>query len=117
MFFFFNDPATTEIYTYCHTLSLHDALPIYSTARACPSRSPRPCSRPQTAEQLSSYGRDDGLSDIGGNLSLVSLQVTAAIHLTVRKGGGRFEGYLLSSRSLEKDTSPRTSGPRLLVFV
>src|SRR3546814_13780202 len=28
-FFFFNDPATTEIYTYGHTLSLHDALPIF----------------------------------------------------------------------------------------
>src|SRR6266511_6350370 len=28
-FFFFNDPATTEIYT----LSLHDALPISSTLR------------------------------------------------------------------------------------
>src|SRR6056297_3947540 len=28
--FFFNDPATTEIYTYRHTLSLHDALPICS---------------------------------------------------------------------------------------
>src|SRR3546814_6376945 len=28
IFFFFNDTATTEIYTYCHTLSLHDALPI-----------------------------------------------------------------------------------------
>src|SRR3546814_18598265 len=26
--FFFNVTATTEIYTYCHTLSLHDALPI-----------------------------------------------------------------------------------------
>src|SRR3546814_4629776 len=26
--FDFNDTATTEIYTYCHTLSLHDALPI-----------------------------------------------------------------------------------------
>src|SRR3546814_11290931 len=26
--FFFNDRATTEIYTYGHTLSLHDALPI-----------------------------------------------------------------------------------------
>src|SRR3546814_16394752 len=25
---FFNDTATTEIYTYVHTLSLHDALPI-----------------------------------------------------------------------------------------
>src|SRR3546814_20715031 len=26
--FFFNDTANTEIYTYGHTLSLHDALPI-----------------------------------------------------------------------------------------
>src|SRR3546814_9488623 len=30
--FFFNDTATTEIYTYWHTLSLHDALPIYAGA-------------------------------------------------------------------------------------
>src|SRR5216110_3859199 len=28
-YFFFTDPATTEIYTSSHTLSLHDALPIY----------------------------------------------------------------------------------------
>src|SRR3546814_10855561 len=28
--FFFNDPATTESYTYGHTLALHDALPICS---------------------------------------------------------------------------------------
>src|SRR3546814_15205689 len=27
--FFFNDKANTDIYTYSHTLSLHDALPIY----------------------------------------------------------------------------------------
>src|SRR3546814_16329994 len=27
--FFFNDTATTDIYTYLHTLSLHDALPIF----------------------------------------------------------------------------------------
>src|SRR3546814_5712125 len=31
--FFFKDPATTEIYTYCHPLSLHDALPISSRPR------------------------------------------------------------------------------------
>src|SRR3546814_7503531 len=31
--FFFNDTATTEIYTYWHTLSLHDALPIARRAR------------------------------------------------------------------------------------
>src|SRR3546814_8899605 len=28
------DTATTEIYTYCHTLSLHDALPISSNSVA-----------------------------------------------------------------------------------
>src|SRR3546814_14291454 len=32
LFFFFNDPATTEIYTYCNTLPLHDALPISRNA-------------------------------------------------------------------------------------
>src|SRR5881227_3413094 len=33
-FFFFNDTATTEIYTTGHTLSLHDALPIYNHRQA-----------------------------------------------------------------------------------
>src|SRR5688572_32894284 len=37
LFFFFNDTATTEIYT----LSLHDALPIFPRPRARRSR-PRP---------------------------------------------------------------------------
>jgi len=32
LFFFFNDTATTEIYTGNHTLSLHDALPICTGA-------------------------------------------------------------------------------------
>src|SRR3546814_20564658 len=31
--FFFNEPATTQIYTYCPHLSLHDALPIFVDAR------------------------------------------------------------------------------------
>src|SRR3546814_18497429 len=31
---FFNDTATTEIYTDAHTLSLHDALPISSRSKA-----------------------------------------------------------------------------------
>src|SRR5881628_2229209 len=33
--FFFNDTATTEIYTSVNTLSLHDALPIWSRAGCC----------------------------------------------------------------------------------
>src|SRR5881394_1080612 len=36
-FFFFNDTATTEIYTGGYTLSLHDALPIYDSADEAPA--------------------------------------------------------------------------------
>src|SRR3546814_17617950 len=32
--FFFKDTATTEIYTYWHTLSLHDALPIFGNVES-----------------------------------------------------------------------------------
>src|SRR3546814_17800451 len=32
LFFFFYDSGTTEVYTYLHTLSLHDALPISGPA-------------------------------------------------------------------------------------
>src|SRR3546814_3930178 len=36
IFFFFTDTATTEIYTYLHTLSLHDALPIHAIQQQHP---------------------------------------------------------------------------------
>src|SRR5881227_4450608 len=41
IFFFFNDTATTEIYTTVHTLSLHDALPISVVCGQ--SHCPGPC--------------------------------------------------------------------------
>src|SRR6059036_4323913 len=44
LIFFFNDPATTEIYTTYDTLSLHDALPIWSVC---------PCGEPPRLEALS----------------------------------------------------------------
>src|SRR2546422_6917769 len=53
-FFFFNDTATTEIYT----LSLHDALPISSSSPSSPSRSVRPRSR-----RSDSAGRDPRNTD------------------------------------------------------
>src|SRR5256885_13173170 len=46
-FFFFNDTATTEIYT----LSLHDALPIY---RSCELQAPQLA---QAGRQLMMHGR------------------------------------------------------------
>src|SRR2546429_3678939 len=56
-FFFFNDTATTEIYT----LSLHDALPIsdpFSRARVFPIRGlARPCARRRSARGISSIAR------------------------------------------------------------
>src|SRR3546814_11765124 len=39
---FFDDQASTEIYTYCHTLSLHDALPISGNTDAYGQRGPAP---------------------------------------------------------------------------
>src|SRR5213076_3624485 len=41
-FFFFNDTATTEIYTVGNTLSLHDALPISLPCRRSPTRTRPP---------------------------------------------------------------------------
>src|SRR2546429_3174609 len=53
-FFFFNDTATTEIYT----LSLHDALPISrSGRRAAPRRSRSPRTRPARSSPPSRRGR------------------------------------------------------------
>src|SRR3546814_5891941 len=45
MVFFFNDPATTEIYTYGHTFSLHDALPSSWKAPRRSARTNRPSAR------------------------------------------------------------------------
>src|SRR5438093_3476426 len=53
-FFFFNDTATTEIYT----LSLHDALPISSARAGCPgTRRSRPRTRMICAEK--SFARSE----------------------------------------------------------
>src|SRR3546814_12156484 len=46
LFFFFNDTATTEIYTYGHTLSLHDALPIYTRQGRPPEKDQHQVHRP-----------------------------------------------------------------------
>src|SRR3712207_8548551 len=57
LFFFFNDTATTEIYT----LSLHDALPISQSGSTkgppCPAPSPAPSSAPRSTPARSSSWR------------------------------------------------------------
>src|SRR5258708_22753851 len=59
-FFFFNDTATTEIYT----LSLHDALPICAwsirTSIPLPTPAPAPIPPPVSRGKASVYGWFDG---------------------------------------------------------
>src|SRR3546814_10175318 len=56
---FFNDTATTEIYTYLHTLSLLDALPICAAGAGLSSMADRylcrDCSKPVTATTRGRY--------------------------------------------------------------
>src|SRR5215211_8995662 len=69
--FFFNDTATTEIYT----LSLHDALPILSQARTGPpgDRSrPRPDRRPGGDHRL---GQDRKSTRLNSSHTVISYAV------------------------------------------
>src|SRR3712207_6891640 len=59
-FFFFNDTATTEIYT----LSLHDALPIFAIGNALGQ-----FQNTVTSGIISGYGRDVTASDGSGDAS------------------------------------------------
>src|SRR5260370_42602018 len=66
LFFFFNDPATTEIYT----LSLHDALPIW--VRPPTSSRPRVSSRPRRCSMRGwSTRSEEHTSELQSHLNLV----------------------------------------------
>src|SRR6266536_6158182 len=58
-FFFFNDTATTEIYT----LSLHDALPIYGSNDHCPS--------PQAEAHRHRHRSEEHTSELQSRVDLV----------------------------------------------
>src|SRR5881398_4263614 len=54
VFFFFNDTATTEIYTLSDTLSLHDALPISRRSHRHPEGEPQPVRQHVRSEEHTS---------------------------------------------------------------
>src|SRR3546814_20643060 len=62
MTFFFNATATTEIYTYCPTLSLHDALPICMVFKA-PRTTPSNCCCSWLQASTSAWGRASPLNE------------------------------------------------------
>src|SRR6186713_1443708 len=65
LLFFFNDTATTEIYTPLYTLSLHDALPISTSGRrrcASPGSGCAMGSMPRSEEHTSELQSHSGIS-------------------------------------------------------
>src|SRR5260370_34296824 len=71
-FFFFNDTATTEIYT----LSLHDALPIFEVRlsnwkRRSSSRSVKTTLRQRSATSSSTNRSEEHTSELQSHLNLV----------------------------------------------
>src|SRR5689334_24664758 len=72
IFFFFNDTATTEIYT----LSLHDALPISgSPDRRCRRGSWRPARRSRRRRPSSAYRQDRKSTRLNSSHSSISYAV------------------------------------------
>src|SRR3546814_17759352 len=88
--FLFNDTATTEIYTYGHTLSLHDALPI------CLDQERRPVVRPDQDEVAP--------AQIGGG-AIHGAQAGLAVERTLGsdghfgRGGGRIVRHRVAAGS------------------
>src|SRR3546814_12982012 len=78
--FFFHDTATTEINTYCHTLPLHDFLPISTSALATLLATLRPDGCTATAHI--DDGWMQGRTAYGGISSAVALAATMALHPT-----------------------------------
>src|SRR3546814_5779866 len=91
--FVFNYTATTEIYTYGHTLSLHDALPIFDDA----------VERGPVDDEVAQHGE-------GGCTPGLDVDVLAvAEHAHVQLAGG---GALLGTVGLAGDHHPAGSADR-----
>src|SRR5260370_20019052 len=92
MFFFFNDTATTEIYT----LSLHDALPISIASRARRTscrRSGSSPTRPRCSAWRRGYGRsEEHTSELQSHLNLVCRLLLEKKKHHCRQEGGKYLG-------------------------
>src|SRR3546814_17413406 len=87
LFFFFKDTATTDIYTYCHTLSLHDALPICGTCHARPSSGR--CGKLPASQLARNRGNQPGL--------LYRRLCLQSHHPNLSRGGGDRKSTRLNS--------------------
>src|SRR5437899_4308930 len=87
LIFFFNDPATTELYT----LSLHDALPICvrSSSKPTGGRPPRSPSRKGTSSPRSSGRKAHDRDRKSTRLNSSHLGISYAVFCLKKKKGAR----------------------------
>src|SRR3546814_13630669 len=111
MYFFFNDTATTEIYTYCHTLSRHDALPISGSTPGS-GRPPSRWSPPASPFRRSSPSSS---SINGGMLHL--MQISHKIVLTGAAMGASALAMPAAAQTLDVDRKSVVSGTSVAVRV
>src|SRR3712207_8297197 len=104
-FFFFNDTATTEIYT----LSLHDALPIFLEAMACgcPVVTSSRSSMPEVAGEAAQLVDPFSVESIAQGLEARSEEHTSEL---------QSRQYLVCRLLLEKKTRRTTGCPASLVY-
>src|SRR3546814_17616262 len=105
VFFFCNHPATTEIYTYVHTLSLHVALPSWK--RQHHERTYRKGGKPRLAHQkavVDEAGEVDDDQDREGNVPEVSGQSHR------RRGLALFAGEGPADKVTERRAHPQDRG-------
>src|SRR3712207_7229305 len=102
-FFFFNDTATTEIYT----LSLHDALPIWLRPSHTGDQQVRPRAQPSAAARSRRGVPPPGRPDRGGGRHPRSEEHTSEL---------QSRQYLVCRLLLEKKNNPATLSSVLSCF-
>src|SRR3546814_12762980 len=83
MIFFLNDTAPTVIYSYCHPLSLHTALPTCAAAARDQGSAPRNIARQGFGGSRGRprHGRDDGIRRDAPHGSVVRLDCRRFVHV------------------------------------
>src|SRR2546427_6043307 len=105
MFFFFNDTATTEIYT----LSLHDALPISAACPVAPATTRRSAGRAPCPAPVARPPPDRKSTRLNSSHSQISYAVFCLKkktledwlreHAGMRRPGMNLRGFLLVARA------------------
>src|SRR3546814_18297741 len=101
IFVLFNDTATTEIYTYRHTLSLHDARPIWASRSPMAEATAPPTPRSISSKMIVPASRDPASATFSARIKRDS-STPPAIFVRGAKGAPGLVAISNSTRSLDR---------------